>query len=419
MIESHSRRARKGQSLLLVMFLLIVLAGIMALTLDFGFVLQSRRLMQTGVNTAALEGLRNLDTDGDGFGDGRQNSAGLLRNVFDDDLDPTQNLTTVGAGIDSSLVQGNGFRQTILGNGNGSQSLHANRSDFIFRPDPQFNTMDSPSGDMAVGDYHDGESDHREFSNYERVDFNYGANETAFLVRMRRTHDPDGLDQIAGVSSGSGGLPLLMGRLAWFSVQPADAGYSIRRDGVTVRATAIADKQPVVRVWQTNNSQIFSAIQFGVSKSDYLAHDLATLTDQTVPPIDEVILPTTPVVGTGLGERVSLNETPSDAEKYDGQVGYIAIIDQFEVESKDDPPQTEVVNLVIGFHLIGFDPNAVVTGATSQPIANASSRIQDAWETLSCLTQDEREELYDSCKDAIDDSTNQLLMTGALVRTIR
>ena len=83
MNKLHSRHNRKGQSLLLVMLLMIVLAGIMALTLDFGFVLQSRRLMQTGVDTAALEGLRNLDSDNDNLGDGRQNAATLLRNVFD------------------------------------------------------------------------------------------------------------------------------------------------------------------------------------------------------------------------------------------------------------------------------------------------------------------------------------------------
>lgn len=156
------------------MFMLVVLAGIMALTLDFGFVLQSRRLMQTGVNTAALEGLRNLDSDNDNVGDGRQNAAALLRNVFDDNLDPTANNTTVGAGIDSSLVQGDGFRQTILGSGSGSQSLYENRSDFIYRPIPQLNTLNLPNGDMVEGEYIDNATSHQEFSDYQRDDFSVG-----------------------------------------------------------------------------------------------------------------------------------------------------------------------------------------------------------------------------------------------------
>ena len=197
--RTRKRNARKGQSLLLVFLMLLAIIGVMALTLDFGFVLQSRKLMQTGVNTAALEGLRNYDTDQDGTGDGRQNAATLMRNVFDDDMEPSTNQTTIGAGIDSSLVQGNGYRQTVLGNGTGARSLFENRSSFIYRPDPQLNTLNRAEGDMVRGDFDEAASDHREFSDYQRNDFTVdetGDSTSAFLVRLRRTHDPDGLDRL-------------------------------------------------------------------------------------------------------------------------------------------------------------------------------------------------------------------------------
>ena len=54
------RRCRVGQSLMVVMLLLLVMVSVLALTLDFGFVLLSRRTMQAGVNTASLEGARDI-----------------------------------------------------------------------------------------------------------------------------------------------------------------------------------------------------------------------------------------------------------------------------------------------------------------------------------------------------------------------
>jgi hypothetical protein len=371
------------------MFMLVVLAGIMALTLDFGFVLQSRRLMQTGVNTAALEGLRNLDSDNDNVGDGRQNASALLRNVFDDNLDPTANSTTVGAGIDSSLVQGDGFRQTILGNGTGSQSLYENRSDFIYRPIPQLNTLNLPNGDMVEGEYIDNATSHQEFSDYQRDDFSVGVPgdpSSAFLSRLRRTHDPDGEDRIAGVSSGSGGLPLLMGRLGWFSVKPADSSYSIRRDGVTVRATAIADQKIAVRVWVTADTKIFSAIPFGVSKSDFISKI----------DISADIKPTTSVI-TQFGQSAQF--APSGS--YSGEIGYIAVIDETL-----SPPRA-----------IGFFQAGSVSASSRQ--ANASSRLQDVWGVLSELTASERSILRASRSEVGSSSANHLLTSGVLVRAIR
>lgn len=383
------RTRRAGQSLLLILLLLIVLAGILALTLDFGFVLQSRRLMQTGVNASALEGLRDLDVDLDGFGDGRENSAKLMRNVFDDDMNPNLNTTTVGAGISSRLVQGSGFQQTSLGNGTGSRDLFENRSNLIYRPNPQLNSTNLPQGDMVAGNYDDLDTGHREFSDYLRDDFFAsmpGDDFSSFLVRLRRTHDPDGLDRIPGVSSGDGGLPLLMGRLSWLSEQPAGAAYSVRRDGILVRAAAIADEKVAVKIWPSNNAQVYSAIQFGISKADFISQsNLGSSIQATTTQVTE------------FGQLAEFAASGS----YSGELGYVAVIDETLSPSR-----------AIGFFL-------VETAPAPQRHSNCSSRVQDAWATLGELTALERSSLYTSRQEVLDTGLNDLLTHGALVRTIR
>ncbi len=262
--NQHDRRC--GQSLILMFLILVALIGVMALTLDYGFVLLARRQMQTGVNAAAKEGLRGMGDPATSELDRRESARELLQLNYDDDFDLTANNTNVGAGIDSSLIQRDpskppgdelyaytiGGADTTLG-----QDL-ANRSNFVYRPNNfQLNEGNEIHGDMVVGQYVDslGASPrpisgdlHEEFSSYQRMDFrtsdetDYETSEgdDAFLVRMRRTHNPDGLDEVADVSSRGGGLPLLLARGGWMNAEDASTPYSVRRDGVTVRGTAIA-----------------------------------------------------------------------------------------------------------------------------------------------------------------------------------
>ena len=242
-------KRRSGQSLILMFFVLVALLGVMALTLDFGFVLLARRQMQTGVNAAAREGLRGkglLDFDANGEELRRVNARTLLRLTYDDDFDLSANTTTLGAGIDSSLIQGNGFRSTTIGPAGTTLSEDlANRSTFVYRPDNfQLNQANMRHGDMVMGVY-DPAGSHSEASDYVRPDFDpTAAAPSSFLVRMRRTHNPDGLDEVPDVSSRGGGLPLILARAGWMEAKDAAAAYSIRRDGVTVRSTAIAHSVP-------------------------------------------------------------------------------------------------------------------------------------------------------------------------------
>ena len=165
------RRCRVGQSLMVVMLLLLVMVSVLALTLDFGFVLLSRRTMQAGVNTASLEGARDIGEEG------RENARILMRNVYDDDLDPQQNFTTLGAGPEQSLVQRDTNDRTVLGTGEGAQQLLSDRYQYIYRPAPELNSANDGAGDFVTGEYQSPSeypSDHQENGSYERNDFMKG-----------------------------------------------------------------------------------------------------------------------------------------------------------------------------------------------------------------------------------------------------
>lgn len=262
------RRDRKGQSLILVLLILIALAGVLALTFDYGFVILARRQMQTGVNASALDGLRGQGIATYDVNDQllrRENAQLLLRSNFDDDFDLTSNSSTIGTGVDRSLIQGDGFRSTTIGTGDTTLAEDlANRSTYIYRPnDFELNQDNAVHGDMVVGQSVGSSvprplsgAAHQEFSDYRRMDFrtsdetdyDSALGDGAFLSRLRRTHDPDGLDEVLGISSRGGGLPLLLGLLGWMNAEPGSAAYSIRQDGVVVRATAISRANPATAI---------------------------------------------------------------------------------------------------------------------------------------------------------------------------
>ncbi|MBM82795.1 MAG: hypothetical protein CMJ78_19715 [Planctomycetaceae bacterium] len=276
---------RRGQSLILMFFVFLALIGVLALTLDFGFVMLSRRQMQTGVNTAAIEGLRgrglaNFDANNETLR--RNNARNILQLTYDDDFDLSTNNTTVGAGIDSSLIQGNGFQSTTIGPANTTLSENlANRANFIFRPNNfQLNAANLDHGDMLVGRYQSN-AVHSEDAAYLRPDFD-PTGTTAFLIRMRRTHNPAGLDEVTDVSSRGGGLPLMLARMSFLRAEDASAPYSIRRDGVTVRATAIADSVPARSVGVSNMTlapPIVGAAPISISLADWQALTVNTSYD--------------------------------------------------------------------------------------------------------------------------------------------
>jgi hypothetical protein len=407
-----------------VFFILIALAGVLALTFDYGFVLLARRQMQVGVSSAALEGLRG---QGDPKYDDnnqllrRNRAKTLLQLNFDDNFDLTENNTTIGAGIDSSLVNrvqpvNPSFEyQTELGDGSGTANLLANRANYIYRADDFELNVGSVSGtdpneiqgDMVVGQYvgdppqrgiecREGESLrlHEECFSYVRNDFRTSDEsdfdpidgENAFLVRMRRTPDP--ADEKPGVSSRGNGLPLMMGHLSWMNFEQPSGSHDIRRDGTIVRATSIAAARPIVCVFASSDPAVYPLLPYSVLTDgtwrDTTLEDLYTKN------------PAAPTVNlqplrSGIGTEVSAGSTITEPTDLDGYVPLVINVDG--------------ADRIIGFRLF------VTTGGRSR---SDSPRLQDAWPSLPTDSED-RQAVIAANRNA----TFNLDAAPALVRTVR
>lgn len=225
---------------LLVVLLLFGIFGIAAVTIDLGLVTLSRVQMQNAADSAALEGLRQRDALGDA---GRRDAArDLVANMFDDDLNPVNgDVRNLGAGPNLSAQGGlNGI--------NASAQL-AIGDPLVYKPALQTNAANEVHGDMVAGEHCADPvlCPPVETADYTRLDFNPTGPPNAFLVRLRRTNNRDGLDSVDGVSSSGAALPLLFGHASLVNGEPGSA-YNPRVDGFTVRGTAIAALRPVVQV---------------------------------------------------------------------------------------------------------------------------------------------------------------------------
>ncbi len=245
---------RSGSVLLQAFFVIFLGVALAALVVDLGLVRVTQGSMQVAADAAALEGLRLRDGDPDPAQADlirRRAAADLAASVFDDDRDlSTPNAThRLGAGpvLDNGAVDSS----------NPAGGLLVGGAPWV--PDLQTNAGgNSAPGDLVAGTFEaldpalPGNPDwHREDAAYARTDFAPAApfespDAPALLARLRRTHDPDGLDEIAGISSRGPSLPFLFG-LGTAALTPVDpAAYDPRRDGLTVRATSIADARPAV-----------------------------------------------------------------------------------------------------------------------------------------------------------------------------
>lgn len=242
----------------------MVVIGCLALgglVIDLGMAILTQVQMQAVADPAALEGLRfrdALDGDGQPIGDeGRRAAAARIASlVFDDDLDssapPTMSLR-IGAGPE--LVLTDHDDPTIA-------ALHASRTITVpdqrtYLPQLQLNLTNEPYGDLVAGTFvspwptalsrEDGNYGRNDFIPSEQVD---SAGAPAFLVRLRRANDFEGLDHQEGVSSGGSPLPLLAGHgsLTPFANPDNPNNYNFRAHGFTVRATALADARPALQV---------------------------------------------------------------------------------------------------------------------------------------------------------------------------
>jgi hypothetical protein len=118
----------------------------------------------------------------------------------------------------------------------------------------ELNPSNATEGDLVAGTYNPGQPS-AEADNYTRADFTPAPSgssaSSAFLVRMRRTNNINGLDQEPGISSSGPTLPILFGRGSLMArsagLSGGTGGLSVA-SGITVRAAAIAGPQPAKTV---------------------------------------------------------------------------------------------------------------------------------------------------------------------------
>ena len=224
---------------MLAQFALIVFAmcAVLGLIIDIGYVRLTQAQMQNAADTAALEGLRTRD---------RAAANVLVKRLFDDDLDPANEDNPddqFGAGPIIDLTEG-------------ATSLHALQTmsvpaSHVYKPDLQPNLQNAVYGDMVSGSFvYSADPAASEDATYVRNDFTSGVGNSAFLVRLRRSNEFQTLPgQIElDVASSGPALPLLFGKGTMIQGDEPSSAYSVRRDGLTVRATAIADSRPAMHV---------------------------------------------------------------------------------------------------------------------------------------------------------------------------
>jgi hypothetical protein len=258
------------------------------------------------INGSSTTAMQNRDTLR------REMASQIVWQTFDGDFNINVNLDTpnplvseeqIGAGAVFSTTGGYGSDPTLaasqtLGVGDAAvgqpyRTFQPKRSDGT--RGLELNTNDDLNGDMVAGTYgawvngtfvNDDVQDFfvapgEDPMSYSRQDFQprqdlspgAGVSAQSFLVRMRRTRNYGGNDLIPDVSSTGPTLPFLFGRGSTIHKDTSSANttdYSPREQGISVRATAIADTSPTRLV-----ISVGSPVQSGVSTSVEGVSDIA------------------------------------------------------------------------------------------------------------------------------------------------
>ena len=236
--STASRRA----GVVLVFFALVLFGvfALMAVSIEVAAARYAQAELQDAVDVASREGLRLRDaavSNPDLIR--RQAASGAVTRSFTVGANPVFELD-LGAGGIVPLADLNG-----IGGAGGFEGSDIGR----FVPNMALNLDNLNYGDLVAGEF-DGSVLAGESSTYVRTDFvpsdpALSLNSNAFLVRARRTPEGALLDNVPGVSTSGPPLPFLFGLGAAIQPVPGQA-YDPRRDGISVRATAIADARPAL-----------------------------------------------------------------------------------------------------------------------------------------------------------------------------
>ena len=394
---------RAGSVLVLMIPMLLVFFGFAALVIDLGLVRVTQARMTSATDAASQEALRwrdqlppgavctNLDQNR------RAAAAALVATIFTGDQDagpqfdvqhqPGTSAADVDAfavvtpATDTTGAYAGGYRPTVQLNMNGTGTAAVNdvQGDLVagtYLPDP---TLSHREG-MAVGGAD---------QPYARADFTPDAAGTtppglSMLARLRRSRET----AVPGVSSIGPTLPLLFGRGAAIGGAEAGSAYSVRRDGISIRATSIASAAPVVAVGLPvtvdGTSVAQGAVPVALDRAAWeellpAAAAQGTPTPVVVARVGSNLMVGTTVVGYSLATPVT---TIGPAVVAGGTLpaaatGYFPIVDDTMT-----PPR------VVGFGWATLTAGTLAKQATAGGAVapwNASANLLDAWAALATL----------------------------------
>jgi hypothetical protein len=351
----HRKKLPRRQGTILVLFAMLIFAlmAMAALAVDMGLLIDTQRQMQSAVDSSALEGLRWRDNSSasallnpaqSGISQDqvrRQLASDLATRVFDYRLRSDGDRTNPPLSDNSYDPMQVGAGPVMVYSGGVTQAyalqlvqVPSQPFDHVYKPSGfsrasaamQFQALQLNSagnlqhGDLVAGSFmtnpsYPASNPALEDNQYNRRDFvpapfsGTPATAPAFLARMRRTNNFQGLDNVSGVSSLGPALPFLFARgsLITASQDPTQNpnNYNPRRDGLTVRATAIANATPAKTVGPAYPPDLFPnapASFAGIQGVAPFALSLAywnTLAGQTTP--DQVSVQANGQIATSTG----------------------------------------------------------------------------------------------------------------------
>ncbi len=336
-----NRSHRAGYTLVFFAMLMFALMGLAALVIDVGFARLTQRQMQTAVDSAAVEGLRGKGTRS---GADRQKAAREIAGWhFDDDLDAAfddgafdTGSGQFGAGPVVDFTGGAGDPALVA-----SQTMSVDPASPVYKPEFMDGTP-SASG---------------------------------FQVAMLRggTGIPD-----ADVYSVGPSLPYLFARGSMINRQ-------LIQDGITVRATGVADTRPATAVGVDTPGVAAGAQRFALREATWSllpVDDGDPMTDNSmVVTVDGVNLGSTATPMRRLGEMITLSATPEAAS------GYVAIFDDVQGTNRvigfglaritvESPTEVRISSLCVDGGIIATENATAILGLVSPEVIGLSESEQ-------------------------------------------
>lgn len=410
---------RRGVVIIWFAVLLFAFIPIIALVLHTGMMTLTRRQMQTSVNSAALEGLRLKDHATNS--DRREAVSNLVQAVYDDNLlSDSGDAYQFGAGpviefdtSSSPTLTGTSFKPSAI-----IPTTGPNVGISVYKPAPELNLMNERHGDQLAGQYQPA-ANHIEDADYIRNDFlisgdtlyDASSGDDSYLVRLRRSMSNAGNapanDAVSNVSSTGNTVPFLFGSGPFGGNEFLDQ----RERGTIVRATAIANQRPALRVGiHAPGDNIEGMINVQLDIDLWLAGAPVTIGSDFASNAQIIDLAGNTVISAG---QIAFDDSPG--ESLLGSSGYVALTDD-DLLDENGVATRRIVGFAAATDLSIQAGQISFTRTDPQPVAaqNASATIKPpddgSWDDLQLQT------LFDSISAHHDEG--RLLLAPALRRSL-